>query len=30
MQFLETVIGVVAAMLTSPLYISQVKEVRAC
>jgi hypothetical protein len=30
MQFLETVIGVVAAMLTSPLYISQVKKVRAC
>ena len=30
MQLLETVIGVVAAMLTSPLYISQVKKVRAC
>jgi hypothetical protein len=26
MQFLETVNGVVAAMLTSPLYISQVKK----
>ena len=30
MQLLETVVGVVAAMLTSPLYISQVKKVRAC